>query len=299
MNVSLIDGDSIFYILAWQFRERSAGDEFLDAHGHVPLDGEVATEMYGAVDQFIIGILQATNADMYLGAIGDKVKCFRHQVAKFKPYKGKRGEPEPWYLLWKPVIEHRLREEWGFVSVPGLEADDIIALAHEKWTSAHKLAELDWIITVCSPDKDMRQLAGKHFDYKKLDYAEVTLTEAEYNLAFQMIAGDTTDGVAGIPGAGEKKAKEKLKEAMEKGIFPDQMVRSMYNKHFGDYYGGIIYQENLAVLTMMNTGHMFYTDCSWWNGDVLEERLQLRPVPEGIKQDSETLDTLKALGWGN
>lgn len=257
---------------------------------HVRLGSDLAMEMYGAVDQAIIGILQATQADRYLGAIGDKSKCFRYQVAKFKPYKGKRGEPMPWLTLWKPVIEHRFRDEWGFISIPELEADDIIGLAHQR------LEEIDGVphlTIVCSPDKDMRQLCGRHFDYKKLDFADVTQADADYNLAFLMIAGDSSDGVAGIPGAGEKKAKEKLKEGLEKGLFPDQVVRSMYYKHFGDYYGDIIYRENDTVLRLVSSNHPYY-------GREYEDTIYgaLRQVPEGIKPEQATLDALKSLGWG-
>lgn len=256
----------------------------------IDLEGELAAEMYGAVDQAVIGILQATQADRYLGAIGDRQKCFRYQVAKFKPYKGKRGEPMPWLTLWKPVIEHRFRTEWGFISIPDLEADDIIGLAHQR------LEEIDTVphaTIVCSPDKDMRQLPGRHFDYKKLDFADVSQADADYNLAFLMIAGDSSDGVAGIPGAGEKKAKEKLKEGLEKNLFPDQVVRSMYYKHFGDHYGDIIYHENDTVLRLVSSDHPYYEH--EYEGIIYAA---LRPVPEGIKPEQATLDALKSLGWG-
>lgn len=300
MTVALIDADSMYYILAWQFRERLA--PLIESGAMLPgekisLDTELAADMFGAVDQFVIGILQACGATHYLGAIGDKQRCFRYEVAKFKPYKGKRGTPEPWFLLWKPVIEERLRTEWGFVSVPGLEADDIIALSHEQENkrTVHELGETYPIdVVVCSPDKDMRQLTGRHFDYKKLDFADVDQDQADYNLAFQMIAGDTSDGVAGIPGAGEKKAKEKLKEGKESGLFYDQVVRAMYYKHFGDHYGKIIYNENMAVLSLVTSTHPFHGIYT----DFRTKALELRPVPEGVGTDTATLDTLKSLGWG-
>lgn len=298
MTTALIDGDSIYYILAWQFRDRM--ERLLT--GEISPD-EANREMCGAVDQFVIGILQACGATHYLGAIGDKEKCFRYNVAKFKPYKGGRKPPEPWLQLWKPVIEARLREEWGFISVPGLEADDIIAMAWEQFkiTEHHDYVGNDPVPTykvrietnhtiICTPDKDLRQLPGRFFDYKKLDFADVDQDQADYNFAFQMIAGDSTDGVAGIPGAGEKKAKDKLKEAKEAGQFYDQVVHSMYFKHFGDHYGRIIYNENAAVLGLVTSKHPYY--------DEYEATFTLLPVPEGVGPGQATLDTLKSLGWG-
>jgi len=169
-------------------------------------------------------------------------------------------------------------------------------LAHERDSKAtvHELGEHYPVqVIVCSPDKDMRQLPGRHFDYKKIDYADVSQEDADYNLAYLMIAGDSSDGVAGIPGAGEKKAKEKLKEAKEKLMFPDQMVRSMYYKHFGDHYGRIIYEENMAVLRLVTSQHPYYEVLTGY-----ADRLDLRPVPDHMKADTATTDALKALGWG-
>lgn len=284
MITALIDADSLYYILAWQFRERVQTGEV--ANAAFPSADDIA-EMYGAVDQAVIGILQACGATHYLGAIGDKAPCFRYKLAKFKPYKSGRKDPEPWFKLWKPVIEARFREEWNFISIPGLEADDIIGYARDInpiWA--------DNSFIICSPDKDLRQFPGRFFDYKKLDFADVSEEQAEYNFAFQMIAGDSSDGVVGIPGAGEKKAKEKLKEGKEAGLFPDQVVRSMYYKHFGNHYGDIIYRENSAVLAMLTHRHPFYGE--------FEQELDcmvLRNTPVGLT-DQPTMDMLKSLGWG-
>lgn len=282
MTTALMDMDSAYYILAWQFRDRVAIPEEAIRSAIMP-SSDLAMEMYGAVDQFIIGILQACGATHYLGAIGDKEKCFRYRVAKFKPYKSGRKSPEPWFTLWKPIIEERFRTEWGLVSVPGLEADDIISGLHEKCE--------DHVI-ICSPDKDLRQCPGRFFDYKKIDFADVDAAQADYNFCFQMIAGDTGDNVAGIPGAGAKKAAEKLKEGKIAGLFYDQVVRSMYYKHFGEYYGNIIYLENHAVLSMMTSKHPYYDDFH----EQLSN-LRLRPVPTEAAGEATT-EKLKALGWG-
>lgn len=290
MTVALIDADSIYYILAHQFRDRLTNDD--DPNQMMSqISDELRMEMYGAVDQFVIGILQACGAAHYLGAIGDKQRCFRHDIAKFKPYKGSRPESPPWFTLWKPVIEQRFREEWGFVSVPGLEADDIIS-AMQECHNVQRPGFLPSYTIICSPDKDLRQFSGRFFDYKKLDFFDVNQDEADYNLAFQMIAGDSGDSVAGIPGAGEKKAKEKLKECKGAEMFYDQMVRSMYYKHFGNYYGNIIYLEHHALLSMVTSKHPFYDDYK----DQLSA-LRLRPVPTTAAGEA-TLDKLKQLGWG-
>lgn len=294
MTTALIDADSLYYILAWQFKDNVAHilerpDTGYSLEAMAP---DLIPEMYGAVDQAVIGILQACGATHYLGAIGDKAPCFRYKLAKFKPYKGGRKEPEPWFKLWKPVIEKRFREEWKFVSIPGLEADDIIALANDRDVLIINEGTLqsEGKTIICSPDKDLRQMPGRFFDYKKVDFFDVDKDQSEYNLAFQMIAGDSSDGVAGIPGAGEKKAKEKLKEGKEAGLFYDQVVRNMYYKHFGNHYGDIIYNENMAVLSLVTQNHPFYEE-------VYDAALGLHPSPAEVC-DQPMTDRLKSLGWG-
>src|SRR5450631_1493621 len=105
MTAALMDMDSAYYILAWQFKDRFEITAEEANHSFILPGSEAETEMHGAVDQFIIGILQACGATHFIGAIGDKQRCFRHDIAKFKPYKSGRKDPEPWFKLWKPVIE--------------------------------------------------------------------------------------------------------------------------------------------------------------------------------------------------
>ena len=57
---------------------------------------------------------------------------------------------------------------------------------------------------ICSPDKDMRQIPGKLFDMKELTTID-PIEGAKWHL-IQTLAGDQTDGYAGVPGIGIKRA---------------------------------------------------------------------------------------------
>ena len=81
----------------------------------------------------------------------------------------------------------------------------------------------------------------------------MTSTEAKYNWCMQMLMGDSADNIAGIPGMGEKKAAELLKSVDE--IMWGTTVKRAYEKHFGPYYGPIIYAETEATVTMMTPEH--------------------------------------------
>lgn len=236
MKTALIDGDSIIYIIAWKFKD------------HDPSDISADMEVRATVDQLVQGIFLAVDAGFYMGVLGhDTHKSFRYEAAKYKPYKGTRREKDQWVADWEPAIRDQLLQRWKFGTYPHLEADDLVALA---WWSNN-----DHI--VCSPDKDLRQLAGTHFDYKKTEFTEVSKEQADYNLAFQMLVGDTSDNVAGLPGYGEKKAREKLTQLQEHQ-FPIMIVQQEYLKYFGPHYGQIIFEENLGVLELMNPLHKHY-----------------------------------------
>lgn len=234
-TVALIDADSIVYILAWKFKDQS------------PYDTNDYMQVQGQVDQFIIGILQAVDAESYVGALGHKQPCFRYNIAKYKPYKGTRKEKDPWVVAWEPVIRNRLFNTWGFISIAGFEADDIVSLGTHIWPN----------YVICSPDKDLKQLPGTHFDYKKGQIVDISVRQADYLFWYQMLVGDVTDNVAGLPGYGPKKAEEKLLKAHPEE-FLSHIVRNEYVKYFGNYYGDIIFRENIEVLQLVYPLHSMY-----------------------------------------
>lgn len=251
MKTALIDGDSIAYILAWVNRELEADI----------VEGNQIVE--GAVDQLLIGIFQATDATHYMGAIGHAdSKCFRYSIAKHKPYKGTRKtEQEDWVKRWKPVIMKHLRETWHFTSHPDLEADDLVCLAAETFKGG---VDVPCPFVVCSPDKDLRQIPGVHYDYKKMDFADVSSVQADRNFWTQMLTGDDSDNIAGVPGLGPKKADEKLNKADQEQVFYEQVVRAEYFRYFDDYYGQVIYDATFNILSLVTTRH------AWFTSDMLD-----------------------------
>jgi DNA polymerase-1 len=224
MKTLLIDGDAIAYILGWKFREYVSGDEHL---------------MEYSVDQFIASMLQLHDATHYIGALGTN-PTFRHQLYRFAPYKGTRKEPDDWVRKWKPLVNARLVNHWQFTSIDYLEADDIVA-----WSSTRKdLGE----IVICSPDKDLNQMPGMLYNYQTGEMRQISPEEAKESFQMQMLTGDTTDNIKGIPGLGPVKARKKLDES---GV----TLLQLYVDYFGQYYGQIIYTETLGTVQLLQPGH--------------------------------------------
>lgn len=149
--------------------------------------------------------LQAVERDLFkiandLGVYDDSILFFSDSVNFRKcidpDYKGHRTRKKP--CGYKRVI-NALKEEYPVVTMPTLEADDAIGIYATK-EEGH---------IIVSPDKDMRQIPGELYD---LGDEVVTITPEEgarWHL-IQAMAGDQTDGYAGIPGIGIKRAEALL-----------------------------------------------------------------------------------------
>ena len=79
-------------------------------------------------------------------------------------------------------------EHWGAISVPNLEADDLVGMWHRE-------------DTVCvGIDKDLLTVPGLHWNYKHKEYEEVTEEKALWYFYMQMLTGDTSDNIKGLHG---------------------------------------------------------------------------------------------------
>mgnify|MGYP001443155812 FL=1 len=112
-------------------------------------------------------------------------------------YKGHRQRKKP--CGFKRVINN-LKLEYKVIIKDTLEADDTIGMYATKYPGN----------IIVSPDKDMRQIPGKLYDFKET--VEITPDEGAKWHLIQTLAGDNTDGYAGVPGIGIKKAEKIFKE---------------------------------------------------------------------------------------
>lgn len=208
MKVSLIDADSIIHIVSYHNAVPSSMIEMISSEDQETKD-KVIQEFYESkdpkpvldhVDSFIADIIHKTESTHYLGFVGSRAgsDTFRHKLAVTKPYKGQRSKLPHWTKYWKPIIIKHMVEKWKFIEVNNIEADDACAMC-----ATHFLMNnIDYI--VCSPDKDLKQIEGNHYDYKKMEFAYVNKIQALQILYKQILVGDSTDNISGCPKVGEK-----------------------------------------------------------------------------------------------
>ena len=114
---------------------------------------------------------------------------FRKEI--LPEYKGHRNRKKP--CGYKRII-NRLKNEYEVIIMPTLEADDAMGI----------YATQNPGCTICSPDKDMRQIPGRLFNMEDSTLIN-EVDGAKWHL-IQSMAGDQTDGYSGVPGVGVKKA---------------------------------------------------------------------------------------------
>ena len=135
---------------------------------------------------------------------------FRHQI--YREYKAHRP-PMPPELYAQMAMVNRVIDAFGIqtLSVPGFEADDVIA------TVTRLAASAGMEVVICSSDKDLLQLCGDNVTVldtmknRRLGPAEV---KEKFGVAPEQVGdvlalmGDSIDNVPGVNGIGPKTASE-------------------------------------------------------------------------------------------
>ena len=112
-------------------------------------------------------------------------------------YKGHRNRKKP--CGYKRVI-NKLKTEYEVIIMPTLEADDAMGIYATKHTGN----------IIVSPDKDMKQIPGKLYNFDETFTINKEQGEAWHLI--QAISGDQTDGYSGVPGIGVKRAETLFRE---------------------------------------------------------------------------------------
>lgn len=276
-KLAIIDADGIPYIIGWNNRLT-----------------ESKAVVRKNVDSFIEDILNEVKADEYIGLIESKseLPCFRHSIAKDKPYKGNRKEKPEWYKKWISVIHERMENKWGFQrSHGGVETDDVVASLFKYY---QQKPDID--VTLCGNDKDLYQMPGKHFNFKDKVHRFYNPTQAQYWLFMQVLMGDSTDNIPGLKGCGEKGAENALKiDGVDKE-----------NYHIAAYYafteklgldkGTQSFYENYMLCKMRDELDVSEYKLTSFNSDLFTEFDEPEEDDEEIIRDSG--DELFTIGNG-
>jgi 5'-3' exonuclease len=118
-------------------------------------------------------------------------------------YKENRADVRPPML--REFLKEHVRENYTTFERPTLEGDDILGILATKGKK-----HPDEEVIVCSLDKDLKTIPGRHYNFGKDSFLEITEDQADYWHLMQALTGDTTDGYKGCPGVGEVTAEKLL-----------------------------------------------------------------------------------------
>lgn len=128
-------------------------------------------------------------------------RSFRYDC--FGDYKAQRKNlPKPRYH--QDAVDY-LQENYEYLREENLEADDLLGI-HGDYIDPDGNHYL-----LVSTDKDLRNVPGWHWNPDKERFpVHINEYTADWNLWYQVLTGDSTDGYKGLPGCGPVKAAKIL-----------------------------------------------------------------------------------------
>ena len=186
---------------------------------------------YVHLSSFMDNIFAASECDEYVIFLSGKGN-FRASVSK--DYKAQRDYDQEIYKVARKGRNY-LYENYNSYIVNGAEADDGVAIC--KYNNPDSV--------ILSNDKDLLQIPGKHFNYRKMEAINVAEREAEYNFWSQMLIGDVADNISGIKGVGKVKAKKLLEES-------EDLEKTVKNVYLNTYGNLVNFHKNFRMLRMVS-----------------------------------------------
>ncbi|TYO97567.1 DNA polymerase I [Geothermobacter ehrlichii] len=196
----LIDGSSYIYRAYYAIR-------------HLSNSRGMATNAIYGFTQMLLKVLRQYRPDAVAVVFDSKGPTFRKEI--YPDYKANRAAMPEDLVPQIPVIKQVVRAfNLPALEREGYEADDIIA------TLARRAEASGMDVTVVTGDKDLMQIVSEHVrlldTMKDQVYGPKEVAERfggpDRVIEVQALAGDSSDNVPGVPGIGEKTAKQLIDE---------------------------------------------------------------------------------------
>jgi 5'-3' exonuclease len=227
MKIALIDGDIISYSVNWKYNT----------------DYKKAWE---AFRRTVLDLVDVVWADDYLLAV-QGVNNYR--MILYPDYKGHR-KPNPLKTNFVRDLRVTAVEQLDAVPSDGMEADDLLRI----W--AREALEAGQEAIIVSGDKDLFMIPGKHYLIRSSELKIVTEEEAIRNFYEQLLKGDPTDNIPGLPGIGPIKAKMLLAECKTEEELKEK-VKSCYQVQYKDAWKDYLLSNGKLIYIQKNVNDWF------------------------------------------
>lgn len=207
-----IDADSIIYEAAFSAQTSEKG---------VVIEVRDEYAAFCALDQICKVILNYFREiykdieDTWFITHNDITHNFRYQIDN--TYKANRkGFVKP---IHYQACRERLIKKYNVIIADGEEAEDLAAVWHMIIEAAKDGTTVDIHSILVGIDKDLNNVPGDHFNWRKIDKGVVHISamEAMNHFYIQLLTGDSTDNIKGIKGVGIKTAEKELFKDLRTG----------------------------------------------------------------------------------
>ena len=230
MTTALVDADILAYQAAAAAEQPIKWDDDIWTLHAFESEGE------RRFDEMMENIIAAVKADKAVLALSDAKNWRKDVLPTYKSNRAATRKP----MLLKHLKERAVDKYEAFIR-PTLEGDDCLGiLGTMKQTG-------DCVI--CSLDKDFKTIPGRHYNFGRKEFFEITQSQADYWHMMQTLTGDTTDGYTGCIGIGQKTAEKILQAALDesKPWFTPRQLREIYWQHVVKAYAKAGLSEEEAL----------------------------------------------------
>ena len=253
--LALIDGDVLAHLACMNRWETKYHIDKKKSISYVPLDedGNIVPIEYskkeereylevawGNFKSDLKRLLEAVFCDKYLMAVKGEGN-FRKDI--YPDYKQHRKTSPPRQNTIVPILRQLAVHEKFAHAADGMEADDLIRI----WAEELRSKGEDYI--VCSIDKDLKCIPGKHYYMRKAKEKMFEVSEEEA-LKFQyeqILSGDSADGIPGCIGVGPVTARKALAELKTEEEYQRKVV-NFYKMYYDDWEDQLIFNGKLVYI---------------------------------------------------
>ena len=202
----------------------------------LPVVEPVENALYSA-KHMLESMLDKFNTTSYRGFLTGKDN-FREELVDY--YKANRTQDKPVHYQ---AVRDYLIKFWNAEVVDGQEADDALGIAQWRNTMPERefadnfkcLQGLNDNTVICTNDKDLDMIPGEHYNFTKEGSDSYWVDEdmAMYCFYKQLLTGDPTDNIKGVPGVGKVKAGKILHMSVIENDFYLNVLE-VYQEHYPD-----------------------------------------------------------------
>jgi hypothetical protein len=214
-------------------------------------DREYLEETWNIFVERLEEILELTFATDYLLAVKSDINFrdamypmeFNEDMSKaIWGYKANRWKPEGQSNRFVPIIRKLAVHEGIGLEAVGREADDLLRI----WAEQAKAAGDPYVIV--SVDKDLKCISGTHFNITSQITSQVSEHEAMRFFYQQLLSGDTTDNIPGVPRIGPVKAEKFLYNLYDEEELQEAVVEQYMTAYPDNWYEMLLSNGKMLYL---------------------------------------------------